>query len=680
MWRITVSHTGHIVVSLNRQLPDKIRQPVEAKRRVGYKIKKYGLVLGDVACMLISFALALLLRFEFSMSRALPYSHTVIGRLPGLLIIRLFIYYIFGLYSRLWQFASVREALVIALAGTVASILDYLFLHTLQPTGFPRSIIFMAWSLNIFLTGGIRLFMRVRREWANYVTAANQMARAGLEQAASAKARKILIVGAGEAGVIVARELRSHPEVGQEIVGFVDDDQSKQGYIVAGYRVLGTTESIPDLVASHGVEEIIIAMPSVPGTVVRQVVRSCDGLGVKVLTIPGVYELLNGKLDVSRIRAIEIQDLLRREEVKADLEEIGRYLSGKTVLVTGAGGSIGTELSRQVAAFNPKSLILLGHGENDIFEVNIELHETFSEIHTVPVIADIRNSERIDWVFSSYKPDVVFHAAAHKHVPLMESNPEEAIHNNVFGTWNVASAADRYGAERFVLISTDKAVNPMSVMGCSKRAAELLIQALAKRSKTKFMAVRFGNVLGSRGSVIPLFKRQIKRGGPITVTHPDMVRYFMTIPEAVQLVIQAAAMGKGGEVFILDMGEPVRIVDLARDLVRLSGLDPDYDIEIVFSGIRPGEKIVEELLTAEEGTIATVHQRIFMAKGEPLLDDNVRRFLDRCREFAEDDDEGGKAFVSWIREITSRRKVSEPPRPHKFQQLPQRQDSLPHSP
>ena len=252
-------------------------------------------------------------------------------------------------------------------------------------------------------------------------------------------------------------------------------------------------------------------MPSVPGTVVRQVVRSCDGLGVKVLTIPGVYELLNGKLDVSRIRAIEIQDLLRREEVKADLEEIGRYLSGKTVLVTGAGGSIGTELSRQVAAFNPKSLILLGHGENDIFEVNIELHETFSEIHTVPVIADIRNSERIDWVFSSYKPDVVFHAAAHKHVPLMESNPEEAIHNNVFGTWNVASAADRYGAERFVLISTDKAVNPMSVMGCSKRAAELLIQALAKRSKTKFMAVRFGNVLGSRGSVIPLFKRQIKR-------------------------------------------------------------------------------------------------------------------------------------------------------------------------
>ncbi len=663
-------------LSLNRLLFERIRQPLEAKRWVGYKVKKLGLVLGDVVCILISFALALLLRFDFSMSRALAYWHTVVGRLPGLIVIRLFIYYIFGLYSRLWQFASIREALVIALAGTVASVLDYLILHSLQPTGFPRSIIFMAWSLNIFLTGGIRLFMRVRREWANYVTAANQIARLGLEHAASVKTHKILIVGAGEAGVIVARELRTHPEVGQEIVGFVDDDPSKQGYIAAGYRVLGTTESIPDLVASHNVEEIIIAMPSVPGTVVRQVVRSCDGLGVKVLTIPGVYELLDGKLDVSRIRAIEIQDLLRREEVKTDLEEIGKYLSGKRVLVTGAGGSIGRELSRQVAGFNPKSLILLGHGENDIFEVNLELKDTFSELHTIPVIADIRNRERIDWVFSSYKPDVVFHAAAHKHVPLMESNPEEAIHNNVFGTWNVASAADRYRAERFVLISTDKAVNPMSVMGCSKRAAELLIQALAKHSKTKFMAVRFGNVLGSRGSVIPLFKRQIKRGGPITVTHPDMVRYFMTIPEAVQLVIQAAAMGKGGEVFILDMGEPVRIVDLARDLVRLSGLDPDYDVEIVFTGIRPGEKIVEELLTAEEGTIATVHRRIFVAKGEPLLDGNVRGFLDRCREFAEDNHDGGRAFVDWIREMTSSGKAQEPARRYESQELPQPQDSL----
>ncbi|NLB72832.1 MAG: polysaccharide biosynthesis protein [Firmicutes bacterium] len=643
---------------------------------MGYKIKKYGLVLGDVVCILISFALALLLRFEFSMSRALPYWYTTIGRLPGLIVMRLVIYYIFGLYSRLWQFASVREALVIALAGTSASVFDYLILHTLRPTGFPRSIIFMAWSLNVFLTGGIRLFMRVRREWAGYVAAANQMAKAGLEQAASTKTHNVLIAGAGEAGVIVARELRAHPEVGQEIVGFVDDDPSKQGYIAAGYRVLGTTKSIPDLVASHNVEEIIIAMPSVPGTVVRQIVRSCDGLGVKVLTIPGVYELLDGKLDVSRIRAIEIQDLLRREEVKTDLEEIGKYLSGKRVLVTGAGGSIGRELSRQVAGFNPKSLILLGHGENDIFEVNIELHDTFSELHTIPVIADIRNSERINWVFSSYKPDVVFHAAAHKHVPLMESNPEEAIHNNVFGTWNVAYAADRYGAERFVLISTDKAVNPVSVMGCSKRAAELLIQALAKRSRTKFMAVRFGNVLGSRGSVIPLFKRQIKRGGPITITHPDMVRYFMTIPEAVQLVIQAAAMGKGGEVFILDMGEPVRIVDLARDLIRLSGLDPDYDVEIAFTGIRPGEKIVEELLTVEEGTIATVHERIFVAKGEPLLDGNVRGFLDKCREFAEDNREGGKAFVHWIREMTSSRKTQEPARKYELQELPQSQDSL----
>jgi FlaA1/EpsC-like NDP-sugar epimerase len=627
---------------------------------VGYRVKRIGLVLGDVVCILISFALALLVRFDFSFSKALPYWHLGLGRFPILIVIRLCIYYVFGLYSRLWQFASVKEALIIALAGTFASIADYLLLHRFQPGGFPRSIIFMAWSLNIFLTGGIRLFMRVRREWANYVTVSKQMARLGLEQAASSgNAHKILIVGAGEAGVIVARELRAHPEVGQEIVGFVDDDPSKQGYIVAGYRVLGTKEDLPDLVASHDVEEVIIAMPSVPGTVVRQIVSACDGLGVKVLTLPGVYELLDGKVDVSRIRAINIQDLLRREEVKVNLEEIGRYLSGRNVLVTGAGGSIGRELSRQVAGFSPRSLILLGHGENDIYEVNIELRETFRDLNIIPVIADIRNDERIDWVFSSYKPDVVFHAAAHKHVPLMESNPEEAIRNNVFGTWNVACSAKRYGAERFVLISTDKAVNPTSVMGCSKRAAEILIQALARGSGTKFMAVRFGNVLGSRGSVIPLFKRQIKRGGPVTVTHPDMVRYFMTIPEAVQLVIQAAAMGKGGEIFILDMGEPVKIVDLARDLIRLSGFDPDGEIDIVFTGIRPGEKIVEELLTAEEGTGTTLHERIFVAKGEALLDDNIQEFLDTCQRFAGDNHEGGKAFVSWIRKITASKTTDE---------------------
>jgi len=647
---------------------------LEAKRWVGYRVKKMGLFLGDVVCILISFALAVLLRFDFSFSKALPYWHIALGRLPGLIVIRLCIYYAFGLYSRLWQFASVKEALIIVLAGTFASIADYLILHILQPGGFPRSIIFMAWSLNVFLTGGIRLFMRVRREWANYVAASKQMANAGMEQAASVNnTHKILIVGAGEAGVIVAKELRVHPEIGQEIVGFVDDDPAKQGYTVAGYRVLGPTERLPDFIEAHNVEEIIIAMPSAPGTVIRRIVQACDGLGVKVLTIPGVYELLDGKLDISRIGAIDIQDLLRREEVKVNLEEIGMYLSGRNVLVTGAGGSIGQELSRQIAGFDPESLILLGHGENDIYEVNIDLLEIFPNLNTIPVIADIRDSERIDWVFSSYKPDVVFHAAAHKHVPLMESNSKEAISNNVFGTWNVANAAERYGAERFVLISTDKAVNPVSVMGCSKRAAEILIQALARGSKTKFMAVRFGNVLGSRGSVIPLFKRQISRGGPITVTHPDMVRYFMTIPEAAQLVIQAAAMGRGGEIFILDMGEPVRIVDLARDMVRLSGLDPDYDIEIQFTGIRPGEKIVEELLTAEEGTCTTVHQRIFVAKGEALLDGSIRKFLDTCRKFAEDNDEGGKAFVSWIQEITSPKK---PSKPHELQQLSQVQDNL----
>ena len=621
---------------------------------MGHRIGRIGFILGDIVFILLSLALALIIRFDFSFSRTLPYWNIILGRLPVLIIIRLWIYYIFGFYNRLWQFASVREALIIALAGSLASSIDYLILHTLHPAGFPRSIIFMAWSLNIFFAGGIRLFLRMRREWAHFAEANKQIVQADLEQAASLDdVHRVLIVGAGEAGVIVARELRAHPEVGQTVVGFIDDDPSKQGYIVAGYRVLGTTLDLSELVRSNNVEEIIIAMPSAPGTVIRQIVRACDGLGVKVLTLPGVYELLDGKVDVSRIREIGIQDLLRREEIRVDLEEIGLYLSGKKVLVTGAGGSIGQELSRQIADFNPGKLILLGHGENDIYEININLQVAFPDLNIIPVIADIRNDERIDWIFSLYKPDVVFHAAAHKHVPLMELNPEEAICNNIFGTWNVACSAKQYGTERFVFISTDKAVNPMGVMGCSKRGAEILIQALAKNSRTKFMAVRFGNVLGSRGSVIPLFKQQIKKGGPVTVTHPDMVRYFMTIPEAVQLIIQAAAMGKGGEIFILDMGKPVKIVDLAQDLIKLSGFEPGIDIEIVFTGIRPGEKIFEELLTAEEGAAATMHERIYVAKGEPLIDDNIQEFLNMCRRFAEDDHEGGRAFVNWIRKITT---------------------------
>ena len=620
------------------------------------------LVACDIACSLASIMIALLVRFEFNPLRAFPYIELIVPRLPALLVVRVASYAAFGLYDKLWQFASVRELVAIAEAGTVASVGDYVLLHLIQGPGFPRSVTLLMWMFNIGLAGGLRLLARLRREW---ILTSRSGARSLGRSASGAsmrgsrgsgweggQARRALIIGAGEAGMIVAKELRTHPELGYDVVGFVDDDRSKQGYMLAGLRVLGTRRDLAALVGRHDVDEIIIAMPSAPGRVVKEIVAACEGLGTRVKTLPGVYELIDGKVDVSRIRDVQIEDLLRREEIKVDLEKIGGYLTGRRVLVTGAGGSIGQELCRQIARFQPENLVLLGHAENDIYDIDLELRETYPGLHVVPVIGDIRDAARMESVFGRHRPDVVFHAAAHKHVPLMEMHPEEAINNNVFGTWNVATAADRHAASRFVLISTDKAVNPVSIMGSTKRAAELLIQALDKHSKTRFMAVRFGNVLGSRGSVIPLFKRQIAAGGPITVTHPDMVRYFMTIPEAVQLVIQAAAMGEGGEVFVLDMGEPVRIVDLARDLVRLSGLDPDRDIEIKFTGVRPGEKLFEELLTAEEGTVATCHERIFIARSTAALDGSVEAFLETCRELAAGGESGGAQFVNWVRELT----------------------------
>ncbi|MGI6519038.1 MAG: polysaccharide biosynthesis protein [Bacillota bacterium] len=362
------------------------------------------------------------------------------------------------------------------------------------------------------------------------------------------------------------------------------------------------------------VDEVIIAMPSAGGQAIREVVATCRQLDVKIQTLPGMYEIVDGKVSLKQLRDIQIEDLLGREPVRMDMKEIGAYLAGRKVLITGAGGSIGSEICRQVALFKPKCIVLLGHGENSIFEIQNDLARRFPTLTTHAVIADVRDAERIEKVFEKYRPDVVFHAAAHKHVPLMEANPEEALTNNVFGTRNVAQAADRYKVKRFVMISTDKAVNPVSIMGMSKRIAEMVVQAVGAESSTRFMAVRFGNVLGSRGSVVPLFRKQIAEGGPVTVTHPDMTRYFMTIPEAVQLVIQAGAMGQGGEVFVLDMGEPVKIVDLAEEIIRLSGYEPGRDIEIVYTGIRPGEKLFEEILTSDEAAIATRHKKIFVSQ------------------------------------------------------------------
>jgi FlaA1/EpsC-like NDP-sugar epimerase len=425
--------------------------------------------------------------------------------------------------------------------------------------------------------------------------------------------RKALIVGAGEAGVMVVKELRRTKSEQYPVV-FIDDNPQKQNFEVLGIPVVGKRCDIPKVVKQYHIDDIIVAIPTASRSDIAEIISICKETGCQIKMVPRMNDLINGKITFNMIREVSVEDLLGRDPVKVDMDEITGYLADQVVLVTGAGGSIGSEICRQVAQVNPRQLIILGHGENSIYEIEHELRKSFPALNLESIIADIQDRRSIEDVFLNYKPQVVFHAAAHKHVPLMEKNPIEAVKNNVFGTKNVAECAHEAGVKRFVLISTDKAVNPTSVMGATKRIAEMILRELSLRSQTKFSAVRFGNVLGSRGSVIPLFKKQIESGGPVTVTHPEMVRYFMTIPEAVQLVIQAGSIAAGGEIFILDMGKPVKISDLAKDLIRLSGLEPDKDIQIVYTGMRPGEKLFEEILSKEEGAAATKYDRIFIGK------------------------------------------------------------------
>ncbi|HEX3016120.1 MAG TPA: nucleoside-diphosphate sugar epimerase/dehydratase, partial [Desulfobacteria bacterium] len=439
---------------------------------------------------------------------------------------------------------------------------------------------------------------------------------------------------AGDAGALAVRELKNRNYRDGTPVGFIDDDQDKQQLQLFGLPVFGTRKDLARVVRNHNIDQVVIAMPSASGDVIREIVKNCEKSAIPIRIMPGVYDILSGNVTINPIRDVQVEDLLGREPVVVDLENIGGYVRGQTILVTGAGGSIGSELCRQVARFEPGQLVLLGHGENSVFDIEQELLETYPELKISTEIVDIKDKVKVERVFRTHKPKVVFHAAAHKHVPLMERNPEEALKNNVMGTKNLAEAAAAAKVKTFVLISTDKAVNPTSVMGASKRIAEMVIQSMDKVSQTKFVAVRFGNVLGSRGSVIPTFKRQIAKGGPVTVTHPEMVRYFMTIPEASQLVIQAGSMANGGEIFILDMGQPVKIVDLAYDLIRLSGLEPGRDIKIKFTGMRPGEKLYEELLTAEEGTSATKHKRIFVAKPSEIDRAKLEEAIVTIRESA----------------------------------------------
>ncbi len=534
-------------------------------------------------------------------------------------LIYLSVFYIFGLYNKLWQYASIGELISIIFAVTVAAAGTITVVYFIAPMRFPHTVSALMWFSTLFLIGGSRFIWRILQD--NIFT-----------PHVPGSQNQVLIIGAGDAGVMAARELKNKNYREGRPVGYIDDAATKQRLQLMGIPVLGTRRDIPRVVKNHNIDKIIIAMPSASGDVIREIVGICEKTGVDLKIMPGVFDVVSGKVDTKEIRQVQVEDLLGREAVTVDLEDVAGYLAGEAVLITGGGGSIGSELCRQVARFNPAKLVIVGHGENSVFDIEQELRSENPGLDVVTEILDIKDREKVHLVFQRYKPGVVFHAAAHKHVPLMEKNPEEAMKNNIMGTSNLAEAADAAKVKTFVLISTDKAVNPTSIMGATKRVAEMVIQSMDKRSETKYVAVRFGNVLGSRGSVIPTFKRQIAKGGPVTVTHPDMVRYFMTIPEASQLVIQAGSMAQGGEIFILDMGQPVKILDLARDLIRLSGFEPDVDIKIKFTGMRPGEKLFEELLTAEEGTSATKHKRIFVAKPNNINVSQLEELIHLIRE------------------------------------------------
>jgi len=534
------------------------------------------------------------------------------------LVIKPAIYYFFGLYRRLWAYASTREMILIITAVSAATVvlsiavtlLTYIQSNSPEYIGFPRSVLVIDWLLSILLAGGLRFASRIVAETRS--TAANGIDR-------EIKSRRVLIVGAGDAGALVIREIQKNPQLNLTPVCLLDDNPAKQNSQIHDVQVVGDLDALDRTILSQRIEEVIIAIPTAPGKVVRHVADVCRDKRIPFRTMPGVYELIGGKVSVNRLREVNINDLLRRASTITDDRRVGSILAGRRVLVTGAGGSIGLEICRQISRWGPSALMLLGHGENSIYEAILDLRSSHPDQPLHPVIADIRDRDRITTVFEDYRPQVVFHAAAHKHVPLMELNVEEAITNNVLGTRNVVEIAMTFGIDHLVMISTDKAIRPTSVMGATKRMAELLVLDAARRTGHAYSVVRFGNVLGSRGSVVPLFQRQIAQGGPVTVTHPDMERYFMTIPEAVHLVLQAGAMSEKGEVFVLKMGRQVKIQDLAEDVIRLSGLEPNKDIEIVYTGVRPGEKLSEELWDRWVSYSPTEHADIVLLADEDIL-------------------------------------------------------------
>ena len=578
------------------------------------KIRNRYLFFGDIFLTVVSVFVSYLVRLEL-IAIFPTYQVSMLWMLGAAVLIKPIVYYFFGIYRHIWRYASTRELMLIISAVTTASMvlsgaMIGLFAAGLF-FGFPRSVLIIDWLFSMAFIGGTRFVFRVLSESSSLAADKSILS--------SRRKKWVLVIGAGDAGAMVVREMLKNPQLNMIPVGFLDDDPGKQDSKIHGVPVLAPLSEIDNVLDTRHIDEVIVAIPSASGKVVRKVIEDCRKRNIAFRTMPGIYELLGGVVSVSRLRDVDIADLLRREPVKIETEALGEVLGDKVVMVTGAGGSIGRELCRQIAQVGPKRLLILGHGENSIFSALLDIKEGFPSLEIVPLIADVRDLPRLEVIFDRWKPEVVFHTAAHKHVPLMESNIEEATTNNILGTRNVVKVALKHDVQRLVMISTDKAIRPVSIMGATKRVAEMQVLDAARRYGRAFTVVRFGNVLGSRGSVVPRFKRQIAAGGPITVTHPDMKRYFMTIPEAVHLVLQASAMSSGGENYILDMGQPVRIVDLAEDLIRLSGLEPGKDIEIVFTGIRPGEKLTEDLWEQGFAYSPTIHPDIHHVDSEEML-------------------------------------------------------------
>lgn len=601
--------------------------------------RRNAVVFLDIVIIVFTFYLAFWIRSLDE--RFLFHQYFVIFKqtLPLVTVVYLFSFIFLGLYKGLWQYASVKELLRIFKAVGIGSLLTVggmVFILNLR--GFPRSVYIIHPLLLFLFVGASRFGGRIFK----HVSPSSFLNISDLKQ--------VILVGAGDAGEMIVRESLRHPENGYRIVGFVDDNPEKVNKDIHGVKILGPIEALPEIVKRKSVDEIVITVPSASREQIRRIIDVCNETKVPFKITPSLSDVMGGKVTFDQVRKVEVKDILSREAVKLDLEGISHYISGKRILITGAGGSIGSELCRQLTRFNPELLILFGRGEFSLYNTERELRERYPSLAVVPVIANIKDESRIRRVLNYYKPHVIFHAAAHKHVPLMEANPCEAIKNNVVGSRILMEAAEDYDVKRFVFISTDKAVNPVNFMGVSKRIAELVLQSMAKgNSRCKFSAVRFGNVLESRGSVVPLFKWQIRKGGPITITHPEVTRYFMTVSEAAQLVIQAGAMGKGGEIFVLDMGNPVKIIDLARDLIRLSGFEPEVDIKIKISGLRPGERMHERLVAEGEKVQATQHEKILIVKPDEVEVKELSEVVKELEKLAVEEDI--QRLVKKIREI-----------------------------